>query len=230
VQELGHFLLLKGINMIRIFLQTTLIFTSFLCLSRFFYLIAFFSQVPGDSSFREWFLFLLTGLRFDLMVIGFINAPMVLLAVVFWFSKASSKRKFSQLYYLYLSFALALVTLISVADINYFSIYQNRLSSEHLHEALRFNSNLFFYATSAVLILLAYRTWRFLKKVKYDGAGKSGWLTWSAWLLITALMCRGTLSTLHLDLRNAEVTSSKFLNLLVIPSPYAFDQALRNRR
>lgn len=71
------------------------------------------------------------------------------------------------------------------------------------------------------------------KRVTSDTPEYSWPIAWNKFLILGAFLflgARGSFSAHHLDLRYAIVSDDAMVNLSVIPSSYALDQALRGRR
>ena len=162
-----------------------------------------------------------TGLRFDLMIIGFINLPIVIL---FKFSFIRSK------FWLWISMWLLITSFIVSLDHSLFFHTGDRVSYHTLSLPLEaiskriefFELGLWF--SMALLFSLSCLLLR--EKNKANLSFKD----WALIVLLSGFFARGSFGQHHLDLRHSEVTSDKFLNVVAINSIYSFDQAYKKRR
>lgn len=181
---------------------------------RLFFYLQFGPQFQG-APLSEVFWALLVGLRFDLMVIGYCNVPVV------FFLTTSRVQDYLRAYFLWLSLLLVVV---GIMDHAYFSETGDRLNQYFQWPDLM---NVLISAPAAINVL-PFLIYFYFKRERVKSS-----FTWKKNLVaifIAALSMRGTLGQHHLDLRHAEISTNPKINILAINSAYAFDQALRKRR
>jgi hypothetical protein len=175
-----------------------------------------------------------TGARFDLMVGCYLIMPLfAILCVGSWLIKKGHwTLKTSRYYFGVTYFAVGLVTLLDFAHMQIFADRLNvtGLSEGILHWSFRGLLNLRF-----ILIALGLGVWTlgWCRRVTEQIPNYTWPLRVSTVLctaLFLALGARGTLMAHHLDLRHSVISSERILNVAVVPSSYALDQALRHRR
>lgn len=190
-----------------------------------------------DGSFDSIRLALFNGLRFDLMIAGYLLLPLVFLY-----------ERFSRRFYLGLYLLLmATVIFLFLMELVYFDFYFDRYSDFGLSLSgfrglfLAIDKDYFvsgllaihllFFSLQAVLVLviLFYQNVFFVESKVYFGR-KQSISSWVVLTLIAIVLARGSFGPYHLDLRHSQVSSSVFLNLSTLNTVYTFDQALRGRR
>jgi hypothetical protein len=184
----------------------------FLTISRLIFAATFFklfdlSDLP---------LSFLTGLRFDLMVLGFLNLPVVFFLGIRWL------QKFWIYYYLLVVWFILILTAIDWA---YFDQNLDRINKILIMPELNWRYVLTATVLSLICLKISKMMWR-ARKLNQAFSWKQVFVA----VFIVLLCTRGSLGSFHLDLRNSEFSENKFNNILSINSPYAWDQALRGRR
>lgn len=217
--------------MLRIYYRAVILLLGLLFWSRVFFLAFAFPNIRGMPIFTDWFLFVLTSVRFDLMVIGYCLTPFLFLTGASIFIKRLNSHIIQILNWNIL-LAIFILTVISILDVQHFNQFQDRFNMLGLEvlKALHFSFSLFFIITSGALVYFAYLSVKALQKTNFQLAQRTSWLEWLIMILVTATMIRSSFGDHHLDLRHAEVTTLPQLNKIIIPSAYALDQALRGRR
>lgn len=192
-----------------------------LTICRFVFWLFNGSSTPG-LIFEETLMAFVVGLRFDLMVLGFFNFPLLL---ILWSPRITKQLKY------YFVFMAAVVSVISYMDLIYYQQNQDRLNRlflfphsqpgwDVLLRQLSFSIATFVPAMIYILFILKWKC----------SAGTVRPRNYFLIFLLISLAARGSLGSHHLDLRHSNISENNFINLLCINSPYALDQALRGRR
>lgn len=175
--------------------------------------------------------FLLNSVRFDLMVAGYLLCPFLIISLPSIFIS-----KWKPIANLLLKWNLLLATgsivLISILDVYHFSIMQdhfNSLGLEYLR-SLGFQFTWLFPTAALFIVYCGARTFQIIRKHNFNNIKGYSLTVWFMIIVLTSVLIRSSFSEHHLDLRHAEVTHSRELNRVIIPSTYALDQALRKRR
>lgn len=205
----------------RLFFSTITIFI----VHRFIFILGLSESYISKLNFPDLFKFLISCLRFDMMMAGYVLMPLLLIYIFRFFSQ-----KISRIYMLGIFF---LISAVSCLDFLTFQLTGDRINQNNLYLSIstfleRIDTrttiaSLFFMITSAL----------FFRKYIQKGEAELrsfGFVKKLVMFLVAAVMARGSFSEHHLDLRHAEVTPDIQSNRLIIPSAYALDQALRNRR
>jgi hypothetical protein len=184
---------------------------------RIFFLISIKSELSFSSEMQEIIFAFLVGLRFDLMVLGFINIPIV------FFTKTEKAVKLFPYYFIACA---GIVSVMSSLDAIYFQINNDRVNKLFLFPTLEAEQII-----KIILFSIPFAVFTFLYlSQKEQKIILTNWKTYLAAIFLVALATRGSLGQHHLDLRHSEISKNNFINLLCINSPYAWDQALRGRR
>ena len=198
----------------RAWLKINFLILIFLTVSRFLFFITLYRLF--DGAFADLPLSFLTGIRFDLMVLGFLNIPMVFLLGLSWFNK------FWNYYFL---FFLWIMVILTSADWAYFDQNLDRINKLLIMPEM----NLKYVFASLLFSITAILISRRILKTQWQKKPLN-WKQVLTAIFVVALCTRGSLGPHHLDLRHSEISENKFINILSINSPYAWDQALRGRR
>lgn len=180
----------------------------------------FFVMLFGPEGSRENAMELstafLVGVRFDLMVLGFLNFPLLPFLKLKWALKNM------RYYFIVLAFLTAIVT---YADYIYYQHNQDRINQLLLFPAQIPQQWLYALASFGPLIFMI----GWMKSCE-DTHLVIHWKKYVGLIFLTALAARGSLGQHHLDLRHSQISQVSFINLTCINSLYALDQALRSRR
>lgn len=187
---------------------------SALFFQRLFFYTQFGNQFQNVEVSEIYYAFWV-GVRFDLMVIGYAQLPLVLLL---WLDKVS---RYQRVYFVMIS-----VILCGIANFDhaYFSEAGDRL-----------NQGLFFPEYKSILMSLpaAVNVLPFLVFFYIKNKIVMTPMNWKFNLgivFVVAVMIRGSLGAHHLDLRHSEISKNFIVNTLSLNSAYSLDQALRKRR
>jgi hypothetical protein len=189
----------------------------------------FFIFLPNLNFFElkliEFFDFFIACLRFDLMVVGFFLIPILAINFLGIYKKAAIR------FYVFISSLIMWAS--SVFDYLWFEKTGDRLGRDFFSSE-NIIPDVFRFKYLFVILLLCLASYVFYKVsiIFSDKLSKLtlGWKRFLVFILFTLILARGSLSAHHLDLRHAVLTKNPKINRLIIPSPYALDQALRNRR
>lgn len=178
-----------------------------------------------------------TGVRFDLLIWGFLLIPVAALSPVA-FLRHRPLDGWIRVLTVYLCSVWVLIVGLSFADFLYFSALGQRLSlmaiSEPMgREILRsawsrldpgtalLNAGIFFF-------LALIGSGRFLELLRsppsLELSTRGFWKRWGLGFLLTVLAARGTVSAHHLEWRHAQISDSPILWELTINSPWAWDK------
>ena len=163
------------------------------------------------------------GFRFDLLVLGFLSFPVLLTYLNHawaWFSSG------------YWAVCILLMSAMISLDHQHYALFKDRVNAGtcgggNLKLAPLVDPwSMGLWLCCGLFLALAVLLFR----TKGNGHRKIFSWRWIVVFLVAGFMARGSLGPYHLDLRNAEFSKHKFLNLTAINSPYAFDQGMRERR
>ncbi|MBX3039715.1 MAG: hypothetical protein KF789_03270 [Bdellovibrionaceae bacterium] len=208
----------------------------FMSLLRFLFYWNFserFSGISGGDLLQSF----AVGIRFDLLVLGFLLIPVVGLApFVLWTPRHLDR--WMRTLVVYLCSMWVLIVGLSFADFLYFSAHGQRLSlmavsdplgrevfwsaSERLGTGtLLMNAGIFFL----LVFILNSRFLALLKSPPSMNLGaRSFWKRWVVCLFLTALAARGTVTAHHLEWQDAKISEARILWELTINSPWAWDK------
>ncbi len=200
---------------------------------RLLFAFAFVRDFEWSEFAFAWFM----GLRFDLLVIGYYS--LLTLPVFYFMGRGWNSKTLAHPYQFMNGVFLLSSAFVFMIDSMHFLLFQDRVSLKTLIGFLWVDIDrqylasvggfLFFFNISTTLILYIYG----LRRVR--SYAQEPLLPWSKiqlflLALLFGLAARGSLANLHLDLRHTEVSKNRTLNLMVVPSWYALDQAIRLRR
>jgi len=217
--------------MIKNLLKSSLFFIGFLFLQRLLYLGSFLNQWQS-AKISDLATCVLAGLRFDLMTAGYCLLPFLFLSIGPIRHLLVKIELMGFIWKLLLAVILTLTAVIGTLDIQWTIEFADRFNSAHTMTEFisqaEFSATFVinFLAELAILVLLIAKLWHW----KISWQPRASIFEWAVALFFVAMMIRGTIGPHHLDLRHAEVTESQFLNCAAITSPYALDQAERQRR
>lgn len=167
------------------------------------------------------------GLRFDFMVIGFCGFPFLIISFL-----GEKNRYFHLAQLFYWPVILILSSLIIAVDHQHYTMKFDRLSTSQWQSwPVPDFLNLALWLCVGVLFVIPMFFKRFNSAKREDLTNvRQNIKTHTALFILFCVMARGSFGPHHLDLRFSEISKNKFINHLAINSPYALDQALRDRR
>jgi len=171
-----------------------------------------------------------TGLRFDAMVAGYLSAVLLIFIAPTVFGSLHLTQTGRRLLRLYCLVAAGALTTLTSLDFAWFLQTGTRINSAWIQAQavpLPWSSVEGVIMVMVLMIILALQLrwqWRCLTTFP-----EINWIRWTACAVLTAVVIRGSFGEQHLDLRFAQVTNSAKINLLIVPTAYAWDQALRER-
>jgi hypothetical protein len=216
--------------MLRFFIKLALLFVIYLAVQRFIFLFLFSHK--WNFSFAAVKPVVIAGARFDMMCFGYMALPCLVFLFFQMLVGNSATKPFTFLNRFYLAFIALVLGGVGFIDLLWFSQYGDRINSAHTLKELwaAHDINTFFCLAAVFSALWALRFALSLKKVKLPSLSNTGFLSWIFTAVFLAILIRGSFGDYHLDLRDSQVTTSPFLNVACVPSPYALDQAWRGRR
>lgn len=183
----------------------------------------------------------LAGFRFDLLVFGFILAPIYLLLMVQAFSEKWPRFLFA-FYKIYFALFWTLVCVLSFMDFFFFSRFGKRMrfadymswTPEQLIEqaqALQPNQVWIFCTITVLLLSLGYMLIKSIRfgdwKDEYSPAmGSKVEVIWrmALPLVLVVLAARGTVEAHHLELEHSEVSDNTAINEMALNAVWCFDK------
>lgn len=197
--------------------------------------------VLPDLNFGEIMQSFIAGIRFDILIFGFLFIPVYLVLMLqAFFEKWPPKGFF--FYKTYIGLAWILICALTFVDFFYFAHHGKRMryveysswTPEVLLEqakALQINQILVFTVISVVLLILGHM----LIKSLHFGEWKDEYSPHPARrgevllrillpLILIVLAARGTVTAHHLNLEHSEVSNSKELNEMALNAVWCFDK------
>ncbi|MBO9665692.1 MAG: hypothetical protein J7501_02635 [Bdellovibrio sp.] len=220
-------------------LSVAMIFFMTLFRINLFFLSAF--QRIEDLNFTEVIQAFVAGVRFDILVFGFLLIPIYFLLLI----QAISERWPRGMFYFYKTyFALVwlIVCALSYVDFFFYSHHGSRMRfqeysswtpefTKELMGTLQMNQVLIFTIITLVLLALGFMAIRGLKfgdwKDEYSpnqGGKMEVALRIVLPLLLITLAARGTVEPHHLALEHSEVSNNKALNEMGLNAVWCFDK------
>lgn len=217
--------------MFSLLFRPTLILLSLSYWFRILFLFIFYKQISFNIDFSDWLNFFFTSFRFDMMVVGYIAASFLLFSF-FGIFIPFIRSQLSFILKTIFSLAAIILTFINILDVQHYQLFKDRINSSGLQflSSFQIQFDFFFWITTLIYFYFGYSAYKKISRLKEFRLDKVGIISWLFAFLFTAVVIRSSFGEHHLDLRNVEVTKSDQLNIVIIPSAYAFDQALRNRR
>lgn len=175
-----------------------------------------------------------SGLRFDLMLTAYLLAPVLIICSIRFMPlfRVASRGVADYFSMFYMKMISIILFLIAGFDFDWLLKTGDRLNSKFFSSGHSNFANLNFRAYCALLALgiLSFLFRKVITRQPIARLESNKIKSYFLVMLVLAILARGSFGEHHLDLRHAEVTQSEFSNHLIIPSAYALDQALRNRR
>jgi hypothetical protein len=186
--------------------------------------------------------FIAASLRFDLMIVGYIALPSLILLS---FNQKFKLQWLSKLSSLWIYFSVFLFCLISFSEFIFIKIFSNRWNSfdlnpiiesypDYIHEYTNLLKELqalpivlFGAGLTLISILITLRINKTIQKTNPKMIShKKNLIS----LILYILCIRSSLGSYHLDLRHSEVSKDTTINSLTVNTLYLLDQTLRQRR
>lgn len=228
----------------KVFLKIGLISLVLITFMTFFRLNLYFLSVfyaTPDAVGVDVFNSFVMGLRFDLLIYGFILAPLYLLSLVPLFLE-----KWPRIYFrgvrFYLSLTWLAVCVLTYLDFFHFSKYGKRMRFadyqswnfevfENYWNALPQYNGLIFSVISLLLLVLGlmviknlrFEDWKSLISPQKSRKGEVA-LRLIVPLLVIFLAARGTVEAHHLELQHSQVSSFDAINEMTLNAVWCFDK------
>ena len=205
-----------------------------------FYFLVIFHSTSG-LNVSEVLLSLLTGIRFDLMVYGFLFIPIYFLILIQTISERWPKFWFS-FYKFYFAATWLLVCVLTYVDFFHFTLKQKRM---RFQDYLDWNFDIFysqwmqipnsqvylFSALLAALLLFGISSAVSVKfgdwKDEYSPHPAGRWEVLARLavpILLIALAARGTVEAHHLELQHSIVSANTYINEMALNAVWCFDK------
>lgn len=204
------------------------------------YFLSVFHATP-DVSFMEVLQSFIAGLRFDLLVFGFLFIPIYFVVLIQAFTEKWPRTMFV-IYKSYFTLVWFLICVLTLVDYFYFANYGRRMRFNEymawtpdtlLEQAQKMQNNqVWIFCTITVMLFsLGYTLTKSLKfgdwKDEYSphkgGKFEIGWRVIVPLLLIV-LAARGTVEPHHLALEHSEVSNNKAINEMALNAVWCFDK------
>ncbi|MNJ93403.1 hypothetical protein D3C87_110830 [compost metagenome] len=204
------------------------------------YFLSVFHATP-DAVPVEIFQSFLAGIRFDLLVFGFILIPIYFLLMIQAMLEKWPRSLF-YFYKFYFSFVWAAVCSVTFVDFFFFSRYGRHMrfadymnwTPEKLTEqsyALQSNQTLIYGVITALLLALGFMLIKAIKfgdwKDEYSPTqGSKLEVLWRVFLplILVFLAARGTVEPHHLELAHSEVSNNTVINEMALNAVWCFDK------
>lgn len=184
------------------------------------------------------------GARFDLKIIGAINALPILSAIIIYsFSDNTLYHIFNNgllYYYFAMYFLLSVILMIDIGFFSYFNEHINYLifgflddDTKALIQTMRDNYNVPLYSFLIILymvLLYGLLKWFWVSSIQinYFALSQTIWLT--IMLIVNFLFARGNLKGIPLGIMHAQVSNIDFINKLAINGVMTYVKSLKQRR
>lgn len=196
-----------------------------------------FSERFSDVSVLDLLRSFATGVRFDLLILGFLLIPVVISApFAFW-----RRRQWDWWMWMltvYLCSAWFLIVGLSFVDFLYFSAQGQRLSLAAISEPLgrevlwsaweRLGKGTWLLNAGIFFFIGVIGCGRFLEVLRGFSPAEISvsafWRKWVICLFLVVLAARGTVTAHHLEWRHARISDLRVLWELTINSPWAWDK------
>jgi hypothetical protein len=204
------------------------------------YFLSVFHATP-DAVFVEVGQSFLAGLRFDILIFGFLMIPIYFLLMIGAFTEKWPAGVLTG-YKVYLGIAWLVICLLTFVDFFHFAKFGTRMRFADYTswnfsvlleqmQAMQRHQILIFSVITLMLLSLGYMLTMSLKfgewKDEFSPIPGSKWeITWRVLfpLLIVFLAARGTVDAHHLGLEHSEVSSMKAINEMALNPVWCFDK------
>jgi len=194
-------------------------------------LLAVFLTPVGFPEGFSWWKILARGARFDLMVASWLCVPPLvafLIPLLLGWPGRWGRGLLVRIYLMLMSLAVGIVTFIDFAGFHQTGDRWNQRTNALEILNTKTWSWPLLAAELGLVFLVTYQIRRWAKvNLEFAEVTLFRWILCAMLLVIGA---RGSIGPQHLDLRFAEISPSVVVQRVVVPSSYAFDQALRERR